>query len=466
MGILDSKSRVMDVVITTEGRRQMSAGTFDVKYATFSDASVFYEADAENGHVDPTGRLYFEAVNLPQDQIIFEANDEGSITLQKPVAFKIDNTSNKLTPFTSSSVVLKEGKLFFSDKYYGRSFRVNQVPSLIDDGLRITYNDVSGNVGHLVIDYSRKAGSISSSLSERISYIGMKGINYENFLSSISSSLVTLNDAAGPYVHFSQSKNYFLLDYGQERFGTVLKFFSGSAATVKNPDTGNDEKSISLFPGTTAGHIFTGELTSNHFASQMSNILTSSIDNFNKLHILSTVDGVFDDDIFELSKNSSNLSILTNKEITLSSDSHDAFFSDARFRRIENYAYLPPVVRQQKNSDKKTFDLLGDYPSFGDNEKPLTLDEAGEFVTKYLSEKSRDFSNFTITRTSRNNNIIIQFFEFSKTGATKLDSLDFGEVVMNGIKKRVIFVGKVREDSVGLPKFFCLFTLITKPKEI
>ena len=66
-GILDNKSRIIDAILTSEGRRQMAEGTFEVSYATFSDYGVSYIPDLKNGHENPTSKIYFEACNLPQD---------------------------------------------------------------------------------------------------------------------------------------------------------------------------------------------------------------------------------------------------------------------------------------------------------------------------------------------------------------------------------------------------------------
>lgn len=77
-GILDNKSRVIDAILTFEGRRQMADGNFTVKYATFSDASIVYRR-GQDGHEDPTNKIYLEAFNAPQDQITFEADDSGNL---------------------------------------------------------------------------------------------------------------------------------------------------------------------------------------------------------------------------------------------------------------------------------------------------------------------------------------------------------------------------------------------------
>jgi hypothetical protein len=83
MGLLDPKSRVIDVLLTQEGRRKLAEGDFSVKFASFTDKSVVYELDSVEGHVDPTSKIYLEAFNAPYDQITFEADDSGKL-----IAFK------------------------------------------------------------------------------------------------------------------------------------------------------------------------------------------------------------------------------------------------------------------------------------------------------------------------------------------------------------------------------------------
>jgi hypothetical protein len=76
-GILDSKSRIMDVVITEQGRRQLASGQMKIEFATFTDIGSFYQA---SGSIldDPSNRIYFEAAsNLPSDMITFETDDSG-----------------------------------------------------------------------------------------------------------------------------------------------------------------------------------------------------------------------------------------------------------------------------------------------------------------------------------------------------------------------------------------------------
>jgi hypothetical protein len=76
-GILETKTRIMDVIITQEGRRQLTSGKFVPEYASFTDGHTFYEKDVASGSADASHRLYFEAYSRQQDQIVLETDDSG-----------------------------------------------------------------------------------------------------------------------------------------------------------------------------------------------------------------------------------------------------------------------------------------------------------------------------------------------------------------------------------------------------
>ncbi len=89
MGILDSRTRFVDSIITQEGRRQISSGRLKPEFYSFSDAGAVYSlADT---FVSGTGDLSediatiiaFEAGNLPQDRVTFEANDAGGLVVRE-----------------------------------------------------------------------------------------------------------------------------------------------------------------------------------------------------------------------------------------------------------------------------------------------------------------------------------------------------------------------------------------------
>lgn len=80
MGLIDSKSRIIDFVLTAEGRRKMSEGNLNFAFASFTDKGTFYEADVVSGSSDASKRVFLEAPSsLPLDQISFETNDSGQL---------------------------------------------------------------------------------------------------------------------------------------------------------------------------------------------------------------------------------------------------------------------------------------------------------------------------------------------------------------------------------------------------
>jgi hypothetical protein len=79
-GILSSKSRIFDTILTQEGRSQLSKGKLKAAYYSFSDLGMIYNEDTIiSGGLDSTYRIMLEAGNLPQDQITFKADDSGKL---------------------------------------------------------------------------------------------------------------------------------------------------------------------------------------------------------------------------------------------------------------------------------------------------------------------------------------------------------------------------------------------------
>lgn len=72
-GILDSKTRVMDFILTDEGRRQVRDGDLRLAFASFSDLGTFYAGDETGSATDASSRIYFEAGSRHQDRIIVES---------------------------------------------------------------------------------------------------------------------------------------------------------------------------------------------------------------------------------------------------------------------------------------------------------------------------------------------------------------------------------------------------------
>lgn len=72
-GILDPKTRVMDFILTDEGRRQVRDGDLRLAFASFSDMGTFYSEDETGAATDASVRIYFEAASRPQDRLVVES---------------------------------------------------------------------------------------------------------------------------------------------------------------------------------------------------------------------------------------------------------------------------------------------------------------------------------------------------------------------------------------------------------
>ena len=95
MGFLDAKTRVLDTILTLQGRQQLAAGKLEAKFYSFTDMGSFYTQDTStSASLDGTRRLYLEANSLPQDGITFESDDSG-----------------KLVNFRASDLLVRNGKI-------------------------------------------------------------------------------------------------------------------------------------------------------------------------------------------------------------------------------------------------------------------------------------------------------------------------------------------------------------------
>ena len=88
--------------------------------------------------------------------------------------------------------------------------------------------------------------------------------------------------------------------------------------------------------------------------------------------------------------------------------------------------------------------------------------EITNFEELSLHLDNKPYEEVEFTQTSKENNLVCQMFEVDSESSnlTKLDVIDFGEFNDGGINRRVFFTGKIFIDSIGLPTFVNLFTLV------
>ena len=76
-GILDKKTRFIDLIVTQEGKRQIAAGKLRAEYASITDMHAFYKKGYT--YSDVTERIYFQAMERPEHAIVMEKDDSGKL---------------------------------------------------------------------------------------------------------------------------------------------------------------------------------------------------------------------------------------------------------------------------------------------------------------------------------------------------------------------------------------------------
>lgn len=468
-GILDSKSRIIDAILTSEGRRQMAEGTYEVSYVTFSDAGVSYVPDSNEGHDEPGVKIYFEACNLPQDQITFESNDEGKLSPLRSQDIKLKTPGGNV-PSAYSEGTLLNGRLTVYQYHHGRRIKTSFIQEDADDYDKgFVYSDNLGVTGSILARPNLKAGTVQATAvppgQPKVAYFGTRGgMGPQQFAQTLSGAISKLYTLGGPNVKCSAVNESVYLDVGESFIGTKL-FASG---TLSSP--------LVLEQGTIGGTLLTDELQTAVFSSQIDGILTSSFDNFIELQTISTIDRLFEDDQFSLTENNidfdmSKLDPVMTKVMKNNSpklNAIDSLFSDDKLSNLENHMYLPPIIKTSDAAlpDKTKLEeclpyLLGDYPSWGDNEKKLTYSKLIEQLEPY-EDTSR---TIYFDQTSRKNHLIGQFFEVTEKEVNKLDVVSFGDMMNDSrsssvVTHKVFFVGKTFLDNRGTTCFVNMFTLI------
>jgi len=222
-----------------------------------------------------------------------------------------------------------------------------------------------------------------------------------------------------------------------------------------------------------SGTISSTTVSGSAFSAEIESILSSSLDNFKKLQIIGTIDRFYKDDQFALTLNEISYDIKNDIEnLRLSTptlaDATDSLFNDKKLRNLINFRWLPPIRKIKNESlDKKNsirleqLNLgLGSYPPWGEVE-PLTFSDIKKELASYESTAKTVYFD----PSSRDNDIVAQFFEITDNEARKLEVIDYGRVYSDSqnpkkINNHVFFVGKLITDDNGTDCFIHLFTLL------
>lgn len=177
-GILDSKTRVMDFILTDEGRRQIRDGDLRISFASFSDLGTFYSEDSDGVASNADGRIYFEASSRHQDRIVVESlmgvitnfatsGDVGSYELSgEQIAISPENPAHAYETLTLTGTQVTE----LSDEI------VSSVTQNFSDNQLISKEDVfTYKQGFEISDESVSFRPTSSRPIDMSSYVGTDG---------------------------------------------------------------------------------------------------------------------------------------------------------------------------------------------------------------------------------------------------------------------------------------------------
>ena len=196
------------------------------------------------------------------------------------------------------------------------------------------------------------------------------------------------------------------------------------------------------------------------FVSQINGVTTGSFDRIkDKQYIKTKQDEAFED--FKINKNLINFYITRNKPIKnneykeIDIDTAEPFFFDKFVSNTDSYKFLPPVFLDREGDSDPT--QLGNYEDL--NQKDV---ESFKDISDLISDS--DFHEVIFDKNSRDSNIIMQMFKIKRLqnspSIQKLDTIDFGEYYDENKFKKVIFAGKVFNDTYSYPTYINIFTII------
>ena len=418
-GILDSKERLIDFILTQEGKRQAGIGQMRIEYATLTDYHTFYESELFEGEEfasDPGMRIFFEATNRYQDTIVPELVGG---TVMNPIR---------------TSEFLFDGKMVFREpERIGSTIRKR----LVTGTQTTTYQSVIF------------ANQTDPSIKVKIYYI--------NQTSNTPVSISTINGASNQSeieIHVKLTNGHSTASQIISAFNSKIslnKFVSVSLAPNSNPSE------IQTFVGSKA---LVATIKSNDIAP---NLLKDISKNFIDQKILSTEDPFGDSGGFIASPKSASMTLELNPIFQKASSSGitnietaPSIFADKRFSHLPNFMFMPPVNSSNSFGEST---VLAIYPKLNEVEE-YTFDQIKSDV------RNKDFISVTFEKTSRDNNLLCQWFESSPDNFEKLSIVDFGEFDddndITTPPKRVFFVGRIIKDKTGVETFLNIFTIIAE----
>ena len=480
MGILNNKHRIMDVILTEVGKRQLSQGKLVIEHASLTDKHTFYEHDIASGSSDATKRIYFEANSLPSDTIVYETDDSGQLITYTAGDLSLSDGG---IIFSGSSAVtgsLSNVEAFSSMATTLLSSSLDNFKHLQTISTKNVFNDDDFEISNkeIVFDFGDAFTSAETDPSHIVS-----PINDQNpHCTTVDGTLPVFYDwrlASHPNLKYLPPVNKANpLDDFQYEFIPIEEYDAGTYATDSYSHTSK------YFPWTIStpdGSNFSGISASRNSALMVANLANTTV--------VETSDGLYKKPDGRVCIGAYNpvlmlpdlsdeetLDIASNLLVTTGATPAGTF----PFQRLHSPSYLIPEIgwkavyspmketvgyqRYYKSCLPCNGTMLPDtgWTQYGDVEAgmlPRSFD-----MLKEVSQKISCVEN------SIDSNLLIQFFETNpETGTmTKLDLVDIPEIkrstifssLDHDVSAKMFFVGKIFIDDIGTPHFLNLFTVM------
>ena len=423
-GILDSKTRILDNVVTEVGRAQISSGKLRIEYASLTDAQTYYEFDEVSGSSDASARIYFEASGKKkQDLITFETDDSGqlmgypddlSLTLRGDELFKKEGDTSTAFEYVSSPPAfasLSAGLITGSIDNFNQLYMLGSVGSPEEIALQRAFKLSMEDVEFLVLnthpfidgptDSTANIDSVEPFFTDkRLSHIP----NFK-FLPPMKKEPI---NSRGPFNYMAEivtAAGFDPVHGGDTEFvQDILRERDEAATGVANRGAVDIAKES----------VFLGNYTS-------------------------LAEAGLDDEGY----------------------SYQALMLELNGPQSQGVDpdWATDIVGQADLVPYGEGDVRATYPLgtvFGQQRGVINLSTI---------EVAKDRRSIFFSETSPQNNLVMQMFEVNGDKKTfkKLDVIDFGEFNVDDPmrpNKHVFFIGKVYQDGYGIPTFVNLFTVI------
>ena len=111
-GILNSKERMIDFIITPQGRRQIADGRMKVEFASVTDRHTFYtSSNIDKVAEDASQRVFFETYSSPSDMIFPEVDgtsESGNVQPFRAGNLSIDGKTFASGTFNTGAVKFRD----------------------------------------------------------------------------------------------------------------------------------------------------------------------------------------------------------------------------------------------------------------------------------------------------------------------------------------------------------------------